>query len=77
MLVLYSVAFRAEHLSMRTSLGFFVAMVGVILYKTVPKGPPEGEGGMRRYIWRSSQGQPTLAGCRLFATSSILFFVVP
>jgi len=49
MLVLFSVVFLGEHLTMRTSLGFCVAMVGVILYKAVPKGAPEGEGcGMRR-----------------------------
>eukprot|EP00903_Cladosiphon_okamuranus_P012888 g12035.t1 len=40
-LVLWSVAVRGEYLSERTGLGFFLAMVGVTLYKLVPKGPPQ------------------------------------
>ena len=41
--MLWSVGVRGEHLSNRTGLGFLVTMVGVTLYKLVPKGPPKGE----------------------------------
>ncbi|CAN0273630.1 unnamed protein product [Ectocarpus sp. 6 AP-2014] len=41
LLVMFSVLVLGEHLSGRTGLGFFVTMVGVTLYKLVPKGPPQ------------------------------------
>ncbi|CAM9606129.1 unnamed protein product [Ectocarpus sp. 8 AP-2014] len=54
LLVMFSVLVLGEHLSGRTGLGFFVTMVGVTLYKLVPKGPPQdlplknGGGGGRQ-----------------------------
>lgn len=43
LLVLFSVAFLGEHLGGRSCLGFSVTMVGVGLYKLVPKRSPEGD----------------------------------
>lgn len=40
--MLFSVGLLGEHLSGRTGVGFAVTMVGVTLYKLVPKGPPKG-----------------------------------
>ena len=42
LLVLFSVAFLGEHLGGRSCLGFSVTMVGVGLYKLVPKRSPQG-----------------------------------
>lgn len=58
--MLWSVGVRGEHLSERTSLGFFVAMVGVTLYKLVPKGPPQGERDHRRRRYSYSFGRRCL-----------------
>lgn len=43
LLVLFSVGFLGEHLGGRSCLGFFITMVGVALYKLVPKRSPEGD----------------------------------
>ena len=40
---MFSVGFLGEHLGGRSCLGFFITMVGVALYKLVPKRSPEGD----------------------------------
>lgn len=43
LLVLFSVGFLGEHLGGRSCLGFAATMVGVGLYKLVPKRSPQGD----------------------------------
>lgn len=56
--MIFSVSVLGEHLSGRTGLGFFVTMVGVSLYKLVPKGPPQGNFARSCSCWESGETSP-------------------